>query len=49
MTSSEVSLATAYGDAVSYDGVSIIEVSGGKVSRFMAYFDTRDLTSKVVD
>jgi steroid delta-isomerase-like uncharacterized protein len=40
---------TSNGDAVSYDGVSIIEVSGGKVSRFMAYFDTRDLTSKVVD
>jgi ketosteroid isomerase-like protein len=40
---------TSKGDAVSYDGVSIIEVSGGKVSRFMAYFDTRDLTSKVVD
>ena len=40
---------TSNGDTVSYDGVSVIEVSGGKVSRFMAYFDTRDLTSKVVD
>jgi steroid delta-isomerase-like uncharacterized protein len=40
---------TSDGDTVSYDGVSIIEVDGGKVRRFMAYFDTRDLTSKVVD
>ena len=35
--------------AVSYDGVSILEVEGGKVRRFMAYFDTRDLTPQVVD
>ena len=40
---------TSNDDAVSYDGVSILEIEGGKVSRFMAYFDTRDLTSKVVD
>ena len=40
---------TSNGDAVSYDGVSILEIDDGKVSRFMAYFDTRDLTSKVVD
>ncbi len=37
---------TANGDAVSYDGISILEVEGGKVCRFMAYFDTRDLTPK---
>ena len=35
--------------AVSYDGVSILEVEGGKVRRFMAYFDTRDLAPQVVD
>jgi hypothetical protein len=26
--------------------VSILEIEGGKVRRFMAYFDTRDLTPK---
>lgn len=36
------------GDPVSYDGVSILEIEGGKVRRFMAYFDTRDLTPQVV-
>ena len=41
--------ATSNGDAVSYDGVSILEIEGGKVSRFMAYFDTRALASQVVD
>ena len=40
---------TSNGDTVSYDGVSIIEVDGGKVRRFMAYFDTRDLTPQVVN
>jgi hypothetical protein len=30
-------------------GVSILEMEGGKVRRFMAYFDTRDLASQVVD
>jgi limonene-1,2-epoxide hydrolase len=40
---------TSNGDTVSYDGVSILEIEGDKVRRFMAYFDTRDLTSKVVD
>jgi ketosteroid isomerase-like protein len=40
---------TSNGDAVSYDGVSILEIEGGKVRRFMAYFDTRRLTSQVVD
>jgi limonene-1,2-epoxide hydrolase len=41
--------ATSNGDAISYDGVSILEIEGGKVSRFMAYFDTRDLARQVVD
>jgi steroid delta-isomerase-like uncharacterized protein len=40
---------TSNGDTVSYDGVSILEIEGGKVRRFMAYFDTRDLTRQVVD
>ncbi len=40
---------TSNGDTFSYDGVSILEIEGGKVSRFMAYFDTRDLTPQVVD
>ena len=40
---------TSNGDAVSYDGVSILEIEGDKVSRFMAYFDTRRLTRQVVD
>jgi limonene-1,2-epoxide hydrolase len=40
---------TSNGDSVSYDGVSILEIEGGKVRRFMAYFDTRDLTPQVVD
>jgi hypothetical protein len=29
--------------------VSILEIERGKLSRFMAYFDTRDLTPQVVD
>jgi ketosteroid isomerase-like protein len=37
------------GDSVSYDGVSILEVEGGKVRRFMAYFDSRRLTPQVAD
>ena len=40
---------TSNGDTVTYDGVSILEIEGDKVSRFMAYFDTRDLTLQVVD
>ena len=34
---------------VSYAGVSILEIEGGKVKRFMAYFDPRSLTEQVVD
>jgi limonene-1,2-epoxide hydrolase len=37
------------GDSVSYAGVSILEVEGDKVRRFMAYFDPRALTPQVVD
>jgi steroid delta-isomerase-like uncharacterized protein len=40
---------TSNGDTVSYDGVSILEIKDGKVRRFMAYFDTRDLTPQIVD
>jgi steroid delta-isomerase-like uncharacterized protein len=40
---------TSNGEDVSYDGVSILEMEDGKVRRFMAYFDTRDLTPQVVD
>jgi hypothetical protein len=40
---------TSNGEDVSYDGVSILEVNGGNDRRFMAYFDTRDLTPQVVD
>jgi hypothetical protein len=40
---------TSDGDSVSYAGVSILEIEGDKVRRFMAYFDTRDLTPQVVD
>ncbi len=36
-------------DTISYDGVSILEIESGKVRRFMAYFDTRDLTPQIVD
>ena len=40
---------TSNGEDVSYDEVSILEIEDGKVRRFMAYFDTRDLTPQVVD
>jgi hypothetical protein len=40
---------TSNGDPVFYDGVSILEIDGDKVSRFMAYFDNRDLAPQVVD
>ncbi len=39
---------TSNGDTVSYEGVSILEIEGGKIRRFMAYFDSRDLTGQVV-
>lgn len=37
---------TSNGDTVSYDGVTVLKIEGGKVRRLMAYFDTRDLTPK---
>ena len=40
---------TSNGDTVTYAGVSILEVEGGKVRRFMAYFDSRDLAPQVVN
>ena len=39
----------ANGNEVSYDGVSILEVVDGKVSRFRAYFDPRTVNDQVVD
>jgi steroid delta-isomerase-like uncharacterized protein len=40
---------TEEGDTISYDRVSILEIEGDKVARFMAYFDSRALTKQVVD
>jgi hypothetical protein len=40
---------TSTSDTVSYEGVSIIEIEGGKVRRLMTYFDPRDLASQIVD
>jgi hypothetical protein len=40
---------TSNGDTFTYEGVSILEIEGGKVRRFMAYFDPRALTPQVVD
>jgi ketosteroid isomerase-like protein len=39
----------ANGNDVSYDGVSLLEVEDGKVSRFRAYFDLRTVNEQVVD
>ncbi|MBA2510820.1 MAG: nuclear transport factor 2 family protein [Rubrobacter sp.] len=39
----------ANGKDVSYDGVSLLEIEDGKVSRFRAYFDPRTVTEQVVD
>ena len=38
----------ANGKAVSYDGVSLLEIEDGKVSRFRAYFDPRAVNEQVV-
>ncbi len=40
---------TENGDTVSYEGVSILEIEGDKVKRFMAYFDSRNLSRQIVD
>ena len=37
------------GEEISYDGVSILEIEGEKVKRFMAYFDARRLSRQVAD
>ena len=39
----------ANGNEVSYDGVSLLEIQDGKVSRFRAYFDPRTVNEQVVD
>lgn len=40
---------TSNGDTVTYEGVSILEIDGDKVSRFYAYFDPRALSQQVID
>ncbi len=40
---------TEEGDTVSYEGVSILEIEGDKVKRFMAYFDPSYLNRQIVD
>ena len=40
---------TANDGEVQYDGVSILEIEGERVKRFMAYFDSRSLSQQVVD
>jgi ketosteroid isomerase-like protein len=40
---------TSQGTSVSYEGVSILEIDGEKVKRFMAYFDSSALSRQVVD
>jgi limonene-1,2-epoxide hydrolase len=40
---------TSSRDTVSYEGVSILEIEGDKVKRFMAYFDPRSLVEQVVE
>ena len=37
----------ANGKQISYDGVSILEIEDGKIKRFRAYFDPRDLTHQL--
>ena len=39
----------ANGNKVSYDGVSLLEIEEGKVTRFRAYFDPRSVSAQVVD
>lgn len=40
---------TEEGDTVSYEGVSILEIEGDEVKRFMAYFDPSYLNRQIVD
>ena len=39
----------ANGNEVSYEGVSLLEIQNGKVSRFRAYFDPRTVNEQVVN
>ena len=39
----------ATGYQVSYQGVSLLEIKSGKVTRFRAYFDPRTVNEQVVD
>lgn len=39
---------TTQGHAVEYEGVSILEIAGDKITRFRAYFDTHSLSRQVV-
>ena len=39
----------ANGNEVSYEGVSLLEIQNGKVTRFRAYFDPRRVNEQVVD
>ena len=38
----------ANGRTVEYGGVSILEIEDGKVKRFMAYFDPREIAEQIV-
>jgi ketosteroid isomerase-like protein len=37
------------GNEFKYDGVSILEISGEKITRFQAYFDPNNLGQQIVD
>ena len=37
------------GKEFKYDGVSVLEISGEKISRFCAYFDPNNLGQQIVD
>ncbi len=37
------------GNEFKYDGVSILEISGDKITRFCAYFDPNNLGKQIVD
>lgn len=41
--------ATEEDKTISYEGVSILEIEGDKVKRFMAYFDASNLTRQIAD
>jgi steroid delta-isomerase-like uncharacterized protein len=38
----------ANGNEITYDGVSLLEIEDGKVTRFRAYFDPRTVNEQVV-